>query len=117
MSFKCTSTCRNKHYNLYLFVWVVELVKLSFRMHRPLLTDLSLDVQIHICEFLHPSQILALGQTCKVIHEATSRRIVWIHALNRICRENLLFLPTFPIAATVEVLILHSLGTGHWVMH
>ncbi|KAF8800136.1 hypothetical protein BYT27DRAFT_6844769 [Phlegmacium glaucopus] len=67
---------------------------------RPLpLTDLSLDVQIHICEFLHPSQILALRQTCKAIHEATSRRIVWIHALNRICRENSLFIPTFPIAA------------------
>ncbi|KAF8800137.1 hypothetical protein BYT27DRAFT_6844810 [Phlegmacium glaucopus] len=68
-------------------------------MNRPLLTDLPLDVQIHICQFLHPSQILALRQTCKAIHEAISQRIIWIHALNRICRENLLFLPTFPIAA------------------
>ncbi|KAF8801581.1 hypothetical protein BYT27DRAFT_7341898 [Phlegmacium glaucopus] len=68
-------------------------------MHRPLLTDLSLDLHIHICEFLQPSHILALRQTCKAVHEATSQRSVWIHALNRICRENMLFLSTFPIAA------------------
>ncbi|KAF8800147.1 hypothetical protein BYT27DRAFT_7200661 [Phlegmacium glaucopus] len=68
-------------------------------MDRPLLTDLPLDVQIHICEFLHPFQILPLRQTCKVAYEATSQRSVWIHTLNRVCHENLLFLPTFPIAA------------------
>jgi len=61
------------------------------------LTELPLDLQIRICEFLHPTQILALRQTCKAFHEATSQRIVWIHALNRICHENSLFLPTFPI--------------------
>ncbi|KAF8800133.1 hypothetical protein BYT27DRAFT_7175825 [Phlegmacium glaucopus] len=68
-------------------------------MHRPLLTDLPLDVQIHICELLHPSQILALRQTCKTVYEATLQRSVWIHALHHICRENSLFLPTFSIAA------------------
>ncbi|KAF8800153.1 hypothetical protein BYT27DRAFT_6845514 [Phlegmacium glaucopus] len=68
-------------------------------MHRPLLTDLPLDLHIHICEFLHPSQILALRQTCKAVYEATLQRSVWIHALDRICRWNLLFLPTFPVAA------------------
>ncbi|KAF8802596.1 hypothetical protein BYT27DRAFT_7172643 [Phlegmacium glaucopus] len=66
-------------------------------MVQPLLSGFSLDLQILICEFLHPTQILALRQTCKAFHEATSRRVVWIHALMRICHENSLFLPTFPI--------------------
>jgi len=61
------------------------------------LAELSLDLQIHICGFLHPFQIIALRQTCKAFRDITSKKIIWIHALNRICRKNLLFRPTFPV--------------------
>jgi len=65
---------------------------------RPGLAELSPDLQIHICGFLHPFQIIALRRTCKVFRDITSsQRIIWIHTLNRLCRENLLFRPTFPI--------------------
>ncbi|KAF8800148.1 hypothetical protein BYT27DRAFT_7315038 [Phlegmacium glaucopus] len=80
----------------------------------PLLTDLPLDLHIHICEFLHPSQILALRQTCKAVYEATLQRTVWIHALDRICRENLLFLPALPTAAMSVVQLERAATPLRW---
>jgi len=83
----------------------------------PGLTDLCLDLQIHICEFLHPLHILALRQTCKACHAATSQRIVWIGALNRTCRHNSLFLPSFPIP-DMSLLELERAATApsRWIM-
>ena len=77
------------------------------------LADTPLDLQITICIFLHPSDILALRKvchqptlnlgrlghikTCKALELATRKRIVWIAALHRVCLDNTLFLPSFPI--------------------
>ncbi|KAF8804221.1 hypothetical protein BYT27DRAFT_7194654 [Phlegmacium glaucopus] len=61
------------------------------------LADIALDLQILICTFLHPSDILSLRKTCKTLQLATRQRLIWIHALHRVCLENTLFLPSFPI--------------------
>ena len=81
------------------------------------LTNTPLDLQITICIFLHPSDILALRKvcpmssiniesfgcllrhikTCKALELATRKRIVWVTVLHRVCLDNTLFLPSFPI--------------------
>ena len=79
------------------------------------LSNTPLDLQITICTFLHPSDILELRKvchqpiiiesfgclrhikTCKALELATRQRIVWVAALHRVCLDNSLFLPSFPI--------------------
>ncbi|KAF8804225.1 hypothetical protein BYT27DRAFT_7107859 [Phlegmacium glaucopus] len=61
------------------------------------LVDIALDLQIVICTFLRPSDILSLRKTCKTLQLATRQRSIWIDALHRVCLENTLFLPSFPI--------------------
>ncbi|KAF8805718.1 hypothetical protein BYT27DRAFT_7142220 [Phlegmacium glaucopus] len=61
------------------------------------LVNIGLDLQITICTFLHPSDILALRQTCKAFQLPTRQRVVWVDALRRVCHDNTLFLPSFPI--------------------
>ncbi|KAF8812837.1 hypothetical protein BYT27DRAFT_7086096 [Phlegmacium glaucopus] len=63
-----------------------------------MLVDIALDLQIVICTFLRPSDILTLQKTCKTLQLATRQRIVWVDALHRVCLENTLFLPSFPIS-------------------
>jgi hypothetical protein len=36
-------------------------------------------------------------KTCKALEYATRKRIVWVAALHRVCIDNTLFLPSFPI--------------------
>ena len=36
-------------------------------------------------------------QTCKVLELATRKRTVWLAVLHRVCLDNALFLPSFPI--------------------
>jgi len=62
------------------------------------LANICFDVQINICLFLHPSDILALRQTCKALQPSTRQRVVWVAALHRVCIDNTLFLPSFPIS-------------------
>ena len=79
------------------------------------LANICLDVQIGICMFLHPPDILALRKvcrhrkflllksmksckTCKALQPSTRKRVVWVAALHRICLDNMLFLPSFPIS-------------------
>ncbi|KAF8812844.1 hypothetical protein BYT27DRAFT_7159010, partial [Phlegmacium glaucopus] len=61
------------------------------------LVDIALDLQIVICSFLHPSDILILRNTCKTLQLVTRQRTVWIDALRRVCLENTLFLLSFPM--------------------
>ena len=37
-------------------------------------------------------------KTCKALQPSTRQRVVWVAALHRVCIENILFLPTFPIS-------------------
>ena len=48
---------------------------------------------------INPSFLSFKGdlKTCKHFQLATKERIVWIHALHRVCLDNSLFIPTFPI--------------------
>ncbi|KAF8801190.1 hypothetical protein BYT27DRAFT_7342089 [Phlegmacium glaucopus] len=67
------------------------------------LVDIGLDLQMIICTFLHPSDILSLRKTCKTLQLATRQRLIWIDALHRVCLENTLFLPSFPIPDMSDV--------------
>ncbi|KAF8801209.1 hypothetical protein BYT27DRAFT_7198532 [Phlegmacium glaucopus] len=70
------------------------------------LVDIGLDLQIVICTFLHPSDILSLHKvckTCKTLQLATRQRSIWIDALHRVCLQNTLFLPSFPIPDMSDV--------------
>ena len=81
------------------------------------LANISLDLQITICIFLRPIDILALRKvchqsiwiflvaqvagerikTCKTFELTSRQRVVWLAALHRVCLDNTLFLPSFPI--------------------
>jgi hypothetical protein len=81
-----------------------------------MLANICVDVQIGICMCLHPSDILALRKvwpghcrfviqsvnifkkTCKALQLSTRQRVVWLAALHRVCLNNVLFLPSFPIS-------------------
>ena len=42
-------------------------------------------------------QVSEPSKTCKTLQYNTKQRIIWIDALHRICFDNTLFLPSFPI--------------------
>ncbi|KAF8156018.1 hypothetical protein B0H34DRAFT_715829 [Crassisporium funariophilum] len=82
----------------------------------PLLGNLGLDLQIYICNFLHPLDILALSRTCTSFKHSTSQRIVWIEALGRVIRSNLIFPPTFPISSmSYAELAMAATAPKRWV--
>jgi hypothetical protein len=103
---------------LSIILYYFPLEKISAAMVPALtLANTPLDLQITICIFLHPSDILALRRvchqstlnllvaqlktyyckTCKALELATRKRIVWATALRQVCHDNTLFLPSFPI--------------------
>ncbi|KAF8156063.1 hypothetical protein B0H34DRAFT_519878 [Crassisporium funariophilum] len=63
------------------------------------LSDLPLDVLVVVINFLHPCDILDLRKVCRSLHCATSQRIVWLDAMNRMCMDNEVFRPTFPVSS------------------
>ena len=87
------------------------------RQPRLTLANIPLDSQISICVFLSPIDIFSLRKvsrqsildlllaqvvgehikTCKVLELTTRQRAVWVAALHRVCLDNTLLLPTFPI--------------------
>ncbi|KAF8805720.1 hypothetical protein BYT27DRAFT_7103849 [Phlegmacium glaucopus] len=80
------------------------------------LVNIGLDVQITICTFLHPSDILALRQTCKAFQLPTRQRIVWVDALHRVCHDNTLFLPSFPIPDMTVLELEHgAMAPRRWI--
>ena len=97
------------------------------------LMTIALDLQVEICTFLHPSDILSLRKVChgsiycscsaiqifkacKALHFVTRRRIVWIEALHRVCRDNTLFIPSFPIPDMSDVELERAATAPHrWI--
>ncbi|KAF8812586.1 hypothetical protein BYT27DRAFT_7182624 [Phlegmacium glaucopus] len=80
------------------------------------LVNIGLDLQITICTFLHPSDILSLRQTCKAFQLPTRQRIVWVDALRRVCLDNTLFLPSFPIPDMTVLELEHAaMGPCRWI--
>jgi hypothetical protein len=99
------------------------------------LANIFLDVQIGICMFLHPSDILSLRKvrrhqkfsllksvesivikTCKALQPSTRQRVVWVAALHRVCFDNVLFLPSFPIYDMSDLEIEKAaMGPRRWI--
>ena len=100
------------------------------------LANICLDVQIGICMCLHPSDILSLRKvcphlkfsllkplkytniikTCRAFERITRQRVVWVAALHRVCFENTLFLPSFPISDMKDLEIEKAaMGPRRWI--
>ena len=100
------------------------------------LANICLDVQIGICMCLHPSDILSLRKvcphlkfsllkplkytniikTCRAFERITRQRVVWVAALHRVCFENTLFLPSFPISDMSNLEIEKAaMGPRRWI--
>ncbi|KAF8970144.1 hypothetical protein BDZ97DRAFT_1641537, partial [Flammula alnicola] len=60
------------------------------------LAHLPLDIHTLILELLSPSDIIALRKTCKALLEATTQRVVWVDALQRMCDENTIYSYSYP---------------------
>ncbi|KII87651.1 hypothetical protein PLICRDRAFT_42154 [Plicaturopsis crispa FD-325 SS-3] len=58
---------------------------------------LSVDNQIEILSLLDALDILALRKCCRVLMEASKRRIIWINILRRAVSQQGVFQPTFPV--------------------
>ena len=95
------------------------------------LTNICLDVQIGICMFLEPSDILALLKVCrhrkcsllksvkyycKALQPSTRQWVVWEAQLHRVCLDNTLFLPSFPISEMSDLEIgKAAMGPRRWI--
>ena len=99
------------------------------------LANICLDVQIRICMFLHPTDILALRnvcqhqkfrcsnlwsliiiKTCKALRPSTWQRVVWVAALHRVCLDNTIFFPSFPISDMSDLeLEKAAMGPRRWI--
>ena len=99
------------------------------------LAIICFDVQVGICMFLHPSDILALRKvcrhrkfsllksvkytivkTCKALQRSTRQRVVWVTALHRVCLDNTLFFPSFPISDMSDLeLEKAAMGPRRWI--
>ena len=55
-------------------------------------------------------------KTCKALELATRKRIVWLTVLHRVCLDNTLFLPSFPIPdMSDEELERAAMGPRRWL--
>jgi hypothetical protein len=55
-------------------------------------------------------------KTCKAFQRSTRRRVVWVDALHRVCLDNGLFLPSFPIDDMSDLeLEKAAMGPRRWI--
>ena len=56
-------------------------------------------------------------KTCKALEFATRKRIVWVTVLHRVCLDNTLFLPSFPIVPDMSDLELEraAMAPRRWI--
>ncbi|KDR72559.1 hypothetical protein GALMADRAFT_252689 [Galerina marginata CBS 339.88] len=59
-------------------------------------SQLPLDIHTLILHILSPLDIFRLRKTCKAMLDATSQRIVWLKALERMCNDNTVYPYSFP---------------------
>ncbi|KDR67672.1 hypothetical protein GALMADRAFT_231848 [Galerina marginata CBS 339.88] len=55
------------------------------------LAHLPFDIYAVICSFLHPMDIITIGQACKSLHFVFSTRSIWVDALRRTMSANSIF--------------------------
>jgi hypothetical protein len=59
---------------------------------------------------------LLLHKTCKALQSSTRQRVVWVAALHRVCLDNTLFLPSFPISDMSDLEIENAaMGPHRWI--
>ena len=57
-----------------------------------------------------------LIKTCKALQPSTRQRVVWVAALHRVCLDNALFLPSFPISDMSDLeLEKAAMGPRRWI--
>ena len=57
-----------------------------------------------------------LSKTCKALQPCTRQRVVWVAALHRVCLDNTLFLPSFPISdMSVFEIEKAAMGPRRWI--
>ena len=97
------------------------------------LANICLDVQIGICMYLHPSDILRLRKVCryqkssllksvnyiiiktsKALQPCTRQRVLWEAALRRVCIDNTLFLPSLSDMSDSEI-EKAAMGPRRWI--
>jgi hypothetical protein len=55
-------------------------------------------------------------KTCKALQPSTRERVVWMAALRRVCLENTLFLPSFPISDMSDLELENAAMAPHrWI--
>ena len=55
-------------------------------------------------------------KTCKALQPSTRQRVVWVAALHRVCLDNTLFLPSFPISEMSDSEIEKTaMGPRRWI--
>ncbi|KAF5329976.1 hypothetical protein D9611_010407 [Ephemerocybe angulata] len=83
---------------------------------RPLMDQVPPDIWREISELLNPIDVIALGETCKALHEATAERTLWLNLLKAVCMEYDLFLHSYPIdEMSVAQLRRAALGPHLWI--
>ncbi|KAJ2928519.1 hypothetical protein H1R20_g8600, partial [Candolleomyces eurysporus] len=61
------------------------------------LLDLPNELQFHICSETTVEDLMALGKTCKGLHQVVSDRRLWEVAVLSMCRHHGLFEPSYPV--------------------
>jgi hypothetical protein len=62
------------------------------------------------------SEVLFIIKTCKALQPSTRQRAVWVAALHRVCLDNMLFLPSFPISDMSDLEIEKAvMGPRRWI--
>ena len=78
------------------FAWMFRSVSACFSIH-PIFWQCVR--YVHIGNLPCSNQwTWSIIKTCKALQAATRKRVVWVDALHRVCFDNALFLPSFPIS-------------------
>ncbi|KAF8156985.1 hypothetical protein B0H34DRAFT_480094 [Crassisporium funariophilum] len=67
-------------------------------VHPGNLSSVPFDIHALICSALEPYDILLLRRVCKSLADSTSHRSIWRAALERVCYQNDVYFPSFPVS-------------------
>ena len=101
-------------WRLQIFAWMCRSASACFSI-RPIF--------YHCARYAHISSFRCSNQwstviikTCKAFERITRQRVVWVAALHRVCLDNTLFLPSFPISDMSDLEIEKAaMGPRMWI--
>ncbi|KAF9528406.1 hypothetical protein CPB83DRAFT_791760 [Crepidotus variabilis] len=73
----------------------------------PTFSSLGEDVMINVLAFLGPTDIIAIGRTCKTFRSATARRVVWLEAVRGMMYDHGIPSRTYPLDALDVPSLIH----------